>query len=163
MMDCSRLFFFLSLSPFFSSPTYLLEKREESHDREKEKSHRPMMDPHNNNGRRRRRERERERRRRVKLRFFLGNKIRVLFNFKTVVQSDLSGFVCNRTGTNFEVFWLHDLLTSQCFFFFCFPPSFWFALFSYKSVSFCLPLPSSISFVWLLLSSEYELQRCCQL
>jgi hypothetical protein len=64
MMDCSRLFFFLSLSPFFSSPTYLLEKREESHDREKEKSHRPMMDPHNNNGRRRRRERERERRRR---------------------------------------------------------------------------------------------------
>ncbi len=66
------------------------------------------------------RERERERRRRVKLRFFLGNKIRVLFNFKTVVQSDLSGFVCNRTGTNFEVFWLHDLLTSQFFFFFLF-------------------------------------------
>jgi hypothetical protein len=59
MMDCSRLFFSLSLS--FSSPTYLLGKREESHDREKEKSHRPMMDPHNNNGRRRRRERERER------------------------------------------------------------------------------------------------------
>ncbi len=53
----------LSLSPFFSSPTYLLGKREESHDREKEKSDRPMMDPHNNNGRRRRRERERERRR----------------------------------------------------------------------------------------------------
>jgi hypothetical protein len=53
----------LSLPFFFSSPTYLLGKREESHDREKEKSHRPMMDPHNNNGRRRRRERERERER----------------------------------------------------------------------------------------------------
>jgi hypothetical protein len=64
MMDCSRLFFSLSLS--FSSPTYLLGKREESHDREKEKSHRPMMDPHNNNGRRRRREREREREREKK-------------------------------------------------------------------------------------------------
>jgi hypothetical protein len=56
MMDCSRL----SLSLSLSSPTYLLGKREESHDRKKEKSHRPMMDPHNNNGRRRRREREKE-------------------------------------------------------------------------------------------------------
>jgi hypothetical protein len=43
-----------------------LGKREESHDREKEKSHRPMMDPHNN-GRRRRREREREKERRSSL------------------------------------------------------------------------------------------------
>ncbi len=99
-------------------------------------------------------ERERERERRVKLRFFLGNKIRVLFNFKTVVHSDLSGFVCNKTGTNFEGFWLHDLLTSQfCFFFFWVSSLFLVCIIFLQVSFFCLPVPSSIS-----LSDCYFLQ-----